>query len=319
MLPRCCALSSLDITFNGLDGDGAALLALLGGVRALRCLQLQAGNPALAARLRPYRKTVVAALPRLDMLDDKAVSDTERRAAVAWAAGGDAAEAAEREKIAVRAACCALGVCACGDAHVLLLTRASAARRAQEEKRAAARANFEHITALRAAAKARAAAEANGASDATPACIALLTRTSRHGMLPLHLCAAGELCPDQDRVALPATGSSTELLAAVDDSIERDPPEDAAAQVQAEEAEAPCVSRRVLVPSDDVAADASARGEPLLPPSDEPELASCVSNAAADGAASDARGSASAATADGVRRAGRGTGGCCFCAGAPDD
>ena len=103
-LSACALLSSLDVQFNELDGDGGALLALLGSLPSLRALYLQAGNP-VAGRLRPYRKTVVAALKELVYLDDKPVFDAERRAATAWAAGGEAAEAAEREKLTARRRC----------------------------------------------------------------------------------------------------------------------------------------------------------------------------------------------------------------------
>ena len=79
-LPRCALLSSLDVTFNNLEGDGEALLALLGSMPALRALYLSAGNP-IAGSVRPYRKRVVAAAAGLVYLDERPVFDAERRGA----------------------------------------------------------------------------------------------------------------------------------------------------------------------------------------------------------------------------------------------
>ena len=101
-LPRCALLSSLDVTHNGLEGDGDALLALLAAMPALRALYLSAGNP-VAGSVRPYRKRVVAAVAGLVYLDERPVFDAERRGAEAWVRGGEEAEAAEREKLTVRA------------------------------------------------------------------------------------------------------------------------------------------------------------------------------------------------------------------------
>ena len=101
-LPRCALLSSLDVTHNGLDGDGDALLALLATMPALRALYLSAGNP-VASAVRPYRKRVVAAARGLVYLDERPVFDAERRGAEAWVQGGEEAERAERDKLAVSA------------------------------------------------------------------------------------------------------------------------------------------------------------------------------------------------------------------------
>ena len=101
-LPRCALLSSLDVTHNGLEGDGDALLALLAAMPALRALYLSAGNP-IAGSVRPYRKRVVAAVSGLVYLDERPVFDAERRGAEAWVRGGDEAERAERDKLTVRA------------------------------------------------------------------------------------------------------------------------------------------------------------------------------------------------------------------------
>lgn len=87
-------LTSLDITRNDLDGDGEALVALLGDMVALRALYLQDGNP-ICSCMRPYRKRVVSCLRSLCYLDDRPVFEAERRGAEAWARGGDTAEAAD--------------------------------------------------------------------------------------------------------------------------------------------------------------------------------------------------------------------------------
>lgn len=126
-------LSSLDVTHNGLDGDGEALVSLLIRLRSLRALYLRAGNP-IADALRPFRKRLVAVCPALCYLDEAPVFAAERRAAEAWAAGGAEAEAASRA--------------------------ADTAERAR-----LARANFEHITALREGARARRAAAGGPPSD----------------------------------------------------------------------------------------------------------------------------------------------------------
>ena len=151
-LTHCAQLSSLDVTDNELDGHGEQLVALLTRLPSLRALYLSAGNP-VVAKLRPYRKRLIAALPGLAYLDDRPVFDAERRAAEAWSRGGDQAELAERQIILVRPVARAWRAL-CG--HSL--------RSAQAEKEAATRANFEHITSLRLASKARrrAAAEARG-------------------------------------------------------------------------------------------------------------------------------------------------------------
>ena len=94
-------LSSVDVTDNELDGEAEELVALLARMPCLRALYLSAGNP-IAAKLRPYRKRLVAALPQLAYLDDRPVFDAERRAAEAWARGGEAEERVERERIIVR-------------------------------------------------------------------------------------------------------------------------------------------------------------------------------------------------------------------------
>ena len=136
----------MDVTDNELDGEAEELVALLARMPALRALYLSAGNP-IAAKLRPYRKRLVAALPQLAYLDDRPVFDAERRAAEAWARGGETEERVERERIIVRGK---------PALHLLNMLRADPTPSAQQaEKAAATRANFLHITQLREAAKAR--------------------------------------------------------------------------------------------------------------------------------------------------------------------
>lgn len=84
-LAACTQLESLDLQNNALE-DGAAVLALLAALPALKCLYLR-GNP-LVSRLRSYRKAVIAALPGLTYLDDRPVAELERVCAEAWCAGG---------------------------------------------------------------------------------------------------------------------------------------------------------------------------------------------------------------------------------------
>ena len=105
LLACCPALSSLDLSDNGLSaasGDAEALLALLRGLSSLKALYLAKGNPGVGEQLRPYRKLVIASLPGLAYLDERPVFPAERSAAEAWAKGGEAAEQAERERQAVR-------------------------------------------------------------------------------------------------------------------------------------------------------------------------------------------------------------------------
>jgi Leucine-rich repeat (LRR) protein len=106
-------LSSVDVTDNELDGEAEELVALLARMPSLRALYLCAGNP-IAAKLRPYRKRLVAALPQLAYLDDRPVFDAERRAAEAWARGGETEERVERERIIVRGTC----ICIANGLHI---------------------------------------------------------------------------------------------------------------------------------------------------------------------------------------------------------
>jgi dynein assembly factor 1, axonemal len=54
----------------------------------LRCLYLK-GNPVVSA-IKNYRKTIVAALPNLQYLDERPVFEDERRLVSAWCVFVDA-------------------------------------------------------------------------------------------------------------------------------------------------------------------------------------------------------------------------------------
>lgn len=97
LLPHFALLAALDLSHNKLD-CGDALLATLRAMPQLKSLYLT-GNPCVRT-IPNYRRAVVAACPNLRYLDDRPVFDDERRAVTAWAAGGAAAEKAERQNIA---------------------------------------------------------------------------------------------------------------------------------------------------------------------------------------------------------------------------
>ena len=95
-LLRCPKLDTVDLSNNELtDFDG--LLTVLQQLKALASLALS-GNE-LTRTTKMYRRRLISALPGLKKLDDTPVFDDERRCAVAWAAGGPAAERAAREEI----------------------------------------------------------------------------------------------------------------------------------------------------------------------------------------------------------------------------
>lgn len=96
-LIACTSLESLDLSENGLGGEGL-LDFLATAAPRLRCLYL-AGTP-LATKTVCYRKRVIARLPHLTFLDDRPVTSGERRCAEAWEAGGTAAEVEARRACA---------------------------------------------------------------------------------------------------------------------------------------------------------------------------------------------------------------------------
>jgi len=85
---ECGSLTNLDLSHN--DIDDSAVVDAVRALPALACLALT-GNPFLRTA-RQYRKTVLAALPRLAHLDDRPVFEEERVAVTAWEVGGAKAE-----------------------------------------------------------------------------------------------------------------------------------------------------------------------------------------------------------------------------------
>ena len=77
--------------------DGAVVEEIFAKMPNLRVLYLK-GNE-LTRRVSSYRKTMIAAIPTLDYLDDRPVTDDERRRAEAFKRGHVNAEKEEMEKI----------------------------------------------------------------------------------------------------------------------------------------------------------------------------------------------------------------------------
>ncbi|KAA0173033.1 hypothetical protein FNF27_05524 [Cafeteria roenbergensis] len=92
-LSECPSVTNLDLSHN--DVDDEAVVPLLATLPALACLTLT-GNPFLRT-MRQFRKTTLAAMPRLAHLDDRPVFEEERVAVAAWKAGGSAAERTARK------------------------------------------------------------------------------------------------------------------------------------------------------------------------------------------------------------------------------
>jgi len=90
------AVCTLDVQDNAIS-DPEVLPEVLCKMAGLRVLYLK-GNPVV--KLIPnYRKTVIAALPKLKYLDDRPVFEDDRRLAEAFVQGGLDAERDERKKI----------------------------------------------------------------------------------------------------------------------------------------------------------------------------------------------------------------------------
>lgn len=90
------SLEMLDIQKNNL-ADGAVIEEVFAKMPNLRVLYLK-GNE-LTRKVSSYRKTMIAAMPNLEYLDDRPVTDDERRRADAFKAGHAFAEKEEMEKI----------------------------------------------------------------------------------------------------------------------------------------------------------------------------------------------------------------------------
>ncbi|KAG1675504.1 hypothetical protein FOA52_001803 [Chlamydomonas sp. UWO 241] len=91
----CPGLHTLDLQHNNISDP--AVLDVLKQLPLLTCLYLK-GNPVVSTT-KNYRKTFIAALPKLGYLDERPVFEDERRMVDAWAVGGVEAERAERQKI----------------------------------------------------------------------------------------------------------------------------------------------------------------------------------------------------------------------------
>eukprot|EP00817_Percolomonadidae_sp_ATCC50343_P007034 CAMPEP_0117433346 /NCGR_PEP_ID=MMETSP0758-20121206/12720_1 /TAXON_ID=63605 /ORGANISM="Percolomonas cosmopolitus, Strain AE-1 (ATCC 50343)" /LENGTH=340 /DNA_ID=CAMNT_0005223943 /DNA_START=16 /DNA_END=1035 /DNA_ORIENTATION=- len=89
-------LSVLDLQSNHID-DPSILENVLQKLPSLKVLYLK-GNP-VVNKIKSYRRHMIFNLPQLTFLDDKPVSDDERRCCKAWGHGGIAAEQAERRLI----------------------------------------------------------------------------------------------------------------------------------------------------------------------------------------------------------------------------
>jgi hypothetical protein len=99
-LARCPSITVLDLSENQLQ-DGSIVDVVLARMPNLAVLKLE-GNPCIR-EIPHYRKTLVSKLEKLRYLDDRPVTDDERRTAEAWARGGLAEERREREQLRTEA------------------------------------------------------------------------------------------------------------------------------------------------------------------------------------------------------------------------
>lgn len=81
-LAACTGLHTLDLQHNGIDD--VALVDLVAGLPHLACLYLK-GNP-LVSKVPSYRKTLISRCVQLRYLDERPVTDEERRCCEAWCA-----------------------------------------------------------------------------------------------------------------------------------------------------------------------------------------------------------------------------------------
>eukprot|EP00669_Euglena_mutabilis_P005532 TRINITY_DN1702_c0_g1_i1.p1 TRINITY_DN1702_c0_g1~~TRINITY_DN1702_c0_g1_i1.p1 ORF type:complete len:293 (+),score=43.98 TRINITY_DN1702_c0_g1_i1:267-1145(+) len=99
-LAECPSITVLDLSENQLQ-DGSIVDVVLARMPNLAVLKLE-GNPCIR-EIPHYRKTLISKLEKLRYLDDRPVTDDERRTAEAWARGGLAEERREREQIRTEA------------------------------------------------------------------------------------------------------------------------------------------------------------------------------------------------------------------------
>jgi dynein assembly factor 1 len=79
-LLKCASLHTLDLQHNEIEDTDA--VDLIVQVPQLRCLYL-AGNP-VVSKIPSYRKALIARCPHLTYLDDRLVTEEERRWCQAW-------------------------------------------------------------------------------------------------------------------------------------------------------------------------------------------------------------------------------------------
>lgn len=79
-LTECKNLTTVDLQNNRLTDP--AIIEIFKQLPNLQCLYLK-GNP-VVSQMKNYRKTVIAALPKLGYLDDRPVFEDERRLVTAW-------------------------------------------------------------------------------------------------------------------------------------------------------------------------------------------------------------------------------------------
>lgn len=95
-LAECQSLTTVDLSNNNTKYSDE-ILPIFEGLKNLACLYLK-DNP-VKREFSNYRKVMVGSLHNLKYLDERPVSDEERRLSIAFKEGGLGAERAEREKM----------------------------------------------------------------------------------------------------------------------------------------------------------------------------------------------------------------------------
>ena len=95
-LVECQSLTSLDLSNNDTKYNDC-ILPIFMGMKNLSCLYLRQ-NP-VKRDFANYRKLMISSISTLLYLDERPVTENERRTAEAWQKGGREAEEAEKEKI----------------------------------------------------------------------------------------------------------------------------------------------------------------------------------------------------------------------------
>lgn len=95
-LVDCPSLTTLDVQNNHIEDEGIVDDVLV-KMPNLKVLYLQ-NNP-VCKKIKNYRKTLIAKLPKLCYLDDRPVFEEDRRNAEAFARGGIEEERKERDLI----------------------------------------------------------------------------------------------------------------------------------------------------------------------------------------------------------------------------